>query len=275
MEDIKLHPKTELLKLCEELRIPWSDTMTHTTKNGYEWSYYSGGTVDFDIKPVFNPYEEFLSEFDCFRISIVSAPYQKKYGYIYEDCLKFSRKELQEMFLKEFRFHSFLQFETDTDRIVYYLYMHDFFENALWEARRCAVLDNVVVEFDAVEIGRTAEEEQKRNEIKRQQALEKLSEFVKKQNKLIFYGIGKDCAGLWEYLDEADREKILFCDQRALQSDCVYRGKKVLTPQELYDNYHDYEILVTSSQFQLEIQGELENMGIDRNRIRCNTVQLW
>lgn len=271
LEDLKLHPKTELLKLCEELEIPWSDNMMHTTKNGCEWSYYSEGTVDFDVKPVFNSYEEFLSEFDRFRISIVSAPYQKRYGYIYEDCLKFTRSELQEMFLKEFRFHGLLQFETDEDRIVYYLYMHHFFENVLWKARRHAVLDDVVAEFDDVEIGRTAEEEQRR----KGEALKGLIEFVRKQNKLIFYGIGNDCAGLWKCLDNTDREKIIFCDQRASRNECVYQGKKVLTPQELQDGYHDYKILVTSSQFYQSIQRELENRGIDRNRIRCNTVPLW
>lgn len=278
-EDIKLHPKTELLKLCKELGIPWSDTLMHTTRHGDEWLFYDGDTVDFDPKPVFNPYEEFLSEFDRFRLSIVSAPYQKRYGYVYENCLKFSRKELQEMFLKEFRFQESLQFETDTDRIVYYLYMYDFIKNALWEARKHAVLDDVIPEFDAVEIGRTMEEEQKRKEQKknsrRQKALEDLTEFVRKQDRLVFYGIGRDCAGLFEHLDEVDRRKILFCDQKASEEECTFQGKRVITPQNFRDNYRDYKILVTSSRFYNEIQRELESMGIKRDQIVCNTVQLW
>lgn len=158
-EDIKLHPRAELLKFCDEVGIPWVETLMHTTNGGNEWIYEESIT-DFDIKPVFNPYVEFLSEFDRFRLSIISAPYQKKYGYIYEDCLKFSRKELQEMFLKEFRFQNKLQFETDTERTIYYLFVYDFLGNALWKVRKHAVLDDIVPEFDAIEIGRIAGEEQ-------------------------------------------------------------------------------------------------------------------
>ncbi len=277
-EDLKLHPKAELLKFCKRVGIPWSDTLMHTTYNGNEW-VYEGDVVDFDIKPVFNPYETFLSEFDRLRLSIVSAPYQKKYGYPYEDSLKFSRKELQEMFLKPFRFLNSLQFETDTDKRAYYLYYVHFLVNELWKVRKHAILNDIVPEFDAVEIGRSKEEEQKRKEHnkdrRRQEALKHLYEFIKRQDKLIFYGIGKDCVSLLEHLDEPDREKILFCDQKALQEECIFYGKRVFIPQDLRHNYYDYKILVTSSCFYKEIQRELENIGVDQKRIECNTVQLW
>ena len=40
------------------------------------------------------------------RISLISAPYQKKYGYPYVSCLNFTRRELQEMFLKGWRWEN-------------------------------------------------------------------------------------------------------------------------------------------------------------------------
>ena len=81
-EDIKLHPREELLNICN---IPWSDTMLCTTNRGKPWGY-KGMVYDFDLKPVLNRYEEYLSEFDHFKISLISSPYQKKYGYSYENC---------------------------------------------------------------------------------------------------------------------------------------------------------------------------------------------
>ncbi len=160
-EDLKLHPQEELQQLCDMIGIPWSDTLLHTTNNGSEW-LWENSVVDFDIKPVFNPYEEYLSEFDRFRVLLVGAPYQKKYGYIYENCLKFSRAELQEMFLKKFRFQDLPEFETETDKVTYFLCAYDSLRQQLWETRKHMVLDDILPEFEVVEIGRSAAEEQRR-----------------------------------------------------------------------------------------------------------------
>lgn len=277
-EDIKLHPEKELLKLCDRVGISWSDTMMHTTDNDWEL-VYEDNIIDFDIKPVFNQYEEYISEYDRFRISILSAPYQKKYGYVYEDCLQFSRNELQNMFLKKFRFQKSLQFNTDANRIKYYLHVYDILRRQLWETRKHAVLNDIIPQFDMIEIGRTDEEEKIRKkreeEIKRQEEINRLTAFIRSHNKVVLYGIGRDCTGLWEQLDTSDQEKILFCDSKALKSECVYQGKKVLTPQELCNAYSDYEILITSSLFSFEIQKELDDMGISSDRIVCNKIQLW
>lgn len=99
-EDLKLHPKEEFSKICERMEIPWSDSMLHTTVWGKMSSM--GSVRDFDLKPVFNRHETEWSEFDYFRLCLISSPYQKKYGYPYEDCMKFSRTELWELLLKGF-----------------------------------------------------------------------------------------------------------------------------------------------------------------------------
>lgn len=277
-EDLKLHPQEEMLKLCDVVGIPWSDTMLHTTHHGHEWKY-EDSIVDFDIKPVFNSYEEYLSEFDRFRILLISTPYREKYGYIYEDCLKFSRMELQEMFLKKFRFQDLPEFETEAEMAAYFLCAYDLLRQQLWETRKHAILNDIIPEFGGVELGRTASEEQRRKkreaDRRRQKELERLMVFVKEHKKLILYGIGRDCAGLWRRLDKTDQDKVLFCDRKAVQSQCIYQGKKVIAPWELRNAYCDYGILVTSSQYGHKIQMELQNMGINQERIICNTVQLW
>lgn len=280
-EDIKLHPEEELLKLCDMIGIPWSDTLLHTTNDGWEMAW-EDDVVDFDIKPVFNLYEEFFSEFDRFRICLVSSAYQKKYGYMYENCLKFSRRELQEMFLKKFRFQNLIQFHTDKDKAMYYLCAYALLWQQLWEVRKHMVLDDIVPEFAPVEIGRTYGETQKRKEkkiyeerVKKQEGLKRLIEIVKNHEKLVLYGIGQDCEGLWQYLEEADQEKILFCDRKALQGECIFHGKKVLAPCELCNRYYDYKILITSSKFGSRIQLELEDMGISQKRIERNMIRLW
>ena len=76
-----------------------------------------GGVVDFDLKPVFNKYEDYFSEFDRFRISISSSPYQKRYGYTYDNCIKYSRRELQEMFFKPFLFDKKSMYNESEQRI--------------------------------------------------------------------------------------------------------------------------------------------------------------
>lgn len=272
-EDIKLHPESEMMKVCNAIGIPWSDTLLHTTSNGLEMKF--DGSVDFDIKPVFNSYDEFLSEFDHFRVALLSAPYQKRYGYIYEDCLKFTRKELQEMFLKPFRFHSLPEFENSRNRMVHLLYTYDFMKSKLWDARKHAVLDDITPEFCAVDLGRTAAEEHKRKYARRKEEIEKLKHFISEQEKVILYGIGRDCTALWEQLHESSKGKILFCDKKALHGECLYQGKGVMTPKELADRYSDYGILITPSKFCLEIQKELVSMGISQKRMICNTFPLW
>ncbi len=105
-EDLKCNPVEELNRICKELDIPWSDTLMEVTQDGEKRVYDNGRkeVKDFDLTPVYNLYEEYFSEFDRFRIALICAPWQKMHGYPYADISLFSRRELQEMFLKDFRF---------------------------------------------------------------------------------------------------------------------------------------------------------------------------
>lgn len=101
-EDIKQNPREVLSALCEKWQISWSDTLLSTTSHGKSSDFY--GVRDFDLKPVYNTYEEYLSGCDRLRINLLCAPWQKRYGYFYEHISDYSRRELQELFLKKYRF---------------------------------------------------------------------------------------------------------------------------------------------------------------------------
>lgn len=282
-EDIKLHPKQELLKICDRFGIAWSDKMLRTTDDGIPCHYE--GITDFDIKPVFNKYEEYLSESDRFRISLLSNAYQKMYGYTYESCMKFSRRELWELFLKKFRFQEKLQFENETDMAAYYLQAYEMMRWELWKVRKHEVLDDIVPRFEKMDIGQPLPKQEPEKEktleniLEKQpkatdEEIEKLVKFVRCQEKLILYGIGRDCEALLAYLD-GNPSELLFCDMIAVYRDTVFHGSKVIAPEELCRHYGDYKILVTSSGYYKNIHRKLTELGVGSDRIVCNTFQLW
>lgn len=100
-EDLKQWPNDVLRSFCNKTGLPWSDTMLDTTCRGKRSEYL--GVTGFDLKPVYNTYEEYFSAFDRFCISVISYEMQKKYGYPYTSILNFTREELQEMFRKDLR----------------------------------------------------------------------------------------------------------------------------------------------------------------------------
>ncbi len=122
-EDLKCKPEEEIQKICRVWEIPWSESLMHTSVHGEENIYDNGNKKikDFDLTPVYNTYEEYFSEFDRFRITLICMLYQKRHGYPYVDVSLFSRKELQEMFLKEFRFMERLYFDTERTRKIFYI----------------------------------------------------------------------------------------------------------------------------------------------------------
>lgn len=107
-EDLKCNPRDILQTICHLWGIAWSDTLMHCTRGGKEYVYSDDSQTvkDFDLRPVYNTYENFFSEFDRVRIMIIDALYQKEYGYPFVEPGQFTRRELQEMFLKEFRFEN-------------------------------------------------------------------------------------------------------------------------------------------------------------------------
>lgn len=141
-EDIKCSPRETLQNLCSEWEIPWSETLLEVTQHGERWGYDNGEKMvyDFDLTPVYNRYEEYFSETDRFRISLINAPWQKKYRYPYVDVSEFSQRELQEIFLKEFRFDKYRGSGDEKERL----------DDKIWEMNeiRDRIWENRVLEFE-------------------------------------------------------------------------------------------------------------------------------
>lgn len=283
-EDMKLRPKENLLKICEKLEIPWSDTMLHTTAAGKMVGYR--GSVDFDLKPVFNKYEDYLSEFDRFRIAITCRAYQKRYGYTYESCIKFSKRELQDMFLRKFRFQENIPFESQIAKTEYFLTVYELIRWELWEVYKRERFSDVYPEFERLEAGQQVQKcnayvNELRNRVNkaawniRIPERARVIELINKQEKLVLYGTGRDCKEILKYADENAKQAFLFSDKRAAGEEYYYCDKKVIAPYELLDRYAEYKILITSSRYYKLIRYELEKIGIEENRIFCNTVQFW
>lgn len=107
-EDLKCNPRETLREICSRWDLEWSDTLMQTTVNGKKDVYdnYIQNISGFDLKPVYNTYDNFFSELDRLRIMLIDAPWRKECGYPYIEPNQFTRRELQEMFLKEFRFEN-------------------------------------------------------------------------------------------------------------------------------------------------------------------------
>lgn len=266
-EDIKLKPREKLLEVCDRLGIEWSDNMLQTTLEGKPWVYSRRNTTGFDLKPVFNRHEDIFSEFDRFRISIAGAPYQKRYGYPYENCLKFSRRELQEMFIKPFLFDEKKIFETKAEE---YVKGYEWIKWQLWEIRKFMLLDNVCSEFGSLELGETGDEVIAEYS---QKKIGEALEYVRTHNKLILYGTGNDCQSLVKLMEGNERERLLYSDKKAETHPFFFLGKKVIAPSELCTTYKDYNILVTSSLYRRNIEKEFYDMAIMPSRIFYNEVE--
>lgn len=107
-EDLKCSPRETLKRICDRWNMEWTDALMQTTRNGREDVYCDKmqRVSGFDLRPVYNMYDNFFSEFDRLRLMLIDALWQKKYGYPYVEPDQFTRKELQEMILKEFRFEN-------------------------------------------------------------------------------------------------------------------------------------------------------------------------
>lgn len=107
-EDLKCKPREMLTRICDRWGVPWSDTLMQTTKDGAEYVYSDTmqRVSGFDLQPVYNTYDNFFSELDRLKIMLMDAIWQKRYGYVYTEPDWFTRRELQEIFLKKFRFEN-------------------------------------------------------------------------------------------------------------------------------------------------------------------------
>lgn len=114
-ETLKTKPRETLEYICDQFELSWSNILLKTTMRGEVTKYRTGKDVitGFDLKPVYNLYEEYFSEFDRFRIDMLFGGLQKRYGYSYMSCLNFSKRQLQEMYLKPFGFEDKLTYKND------------------------------------------------------------------------------------------------------------------------------------------------------------------
>lgn len=144
-ENLKTDSRKTLEYICEKLDLSWSDVLLQTTTRGEERSYRSGtdNITGFDLKPVYNLYEEYFSDFDRFRIDMVFSMLQRRYGYPYVSCRFFSRRQLQDMFLKEFRFEDRLAYANDYWKKRYRKDLVEKIEEYLQIARREEICDEI------------------------------------------------------------------------------------------------------------------------------------
>ena len=135
-EDLKREPEKELSGLCRWLGISFNDTLLQTTCHGKKAFYRNivGDTTGFGLEPIYKQYEEYFSSFDRMRLCLIDGPFQKEYGYPYVSCLDFTRRELQEMFLKEFRWEKLQEMEKGEDKIGIWQ-MQERFRFLLWQIR--------------------------------------------------------------------------------------------------------------------------------------------
>jgi len=86
-EDLKLNPRATLESLIEFLNIPYSDRLEVTTENGepcgVKWSANGDKEDGQTITTVYNAIEkeEFLSEYDKYRIEMLLGKYYSHFGY--------------------------------------------------------------------------------------------------------------------------------------------------------------------------------------------------
>ena len=99
LEDLKLYPQETTRKLCEFLRIPWSETCLHTTINGEEAGVIDG-TAGFDPKPIYDMHPQHLSTLDFYRVELLHAESYKVWGYKlrFYDGQKYSREDLKRLY---------------------------------------------------------------------------------------------------------------------------------------------------------------------------------
>lgn len=138
-EDLKCRPKEVLSQLCDWLGICFDNSLLETTYYGKK-CFYDGVITGFDTKPAYKLYEEFFSVFDRMRICLLNRMFHKENGYAYVNCLDFSRRELQEMFLKDFRWeHTQGIIAGKTQESI--RNMQEYFMQLLWKERFIEVME--------------------------------------------------------------------------------------------------------------------------------------
>ena len=137
-EDLKKKPKETLTDICEWLHIAFDEILMKTTFHGNEAFYKE--MKGLDLMPVYNPYEEYFTAFDRMRLCLLNSSFQKKHGYPFVNLLDFSRRELQEMFLKEFRWEKIPEAVAGKDEAGVWL-IQEMVRKRLWQMRFNELMD--------------------------------------------------------------------------------------------------------------------------------------
>lgn len=137
-EDLKLIPNQVIQKICEKTGIHWEESLLRTTCRGEE-SYYQS-TTGFSLRPVYDNYENYFSTFDRFRISMIYAHIQKQYRYPHLETTSFSRRELQAIYLKDFRFEGQIEFKSYKNKMFYKRQIYHTLNILLWKIRKFFLL---------------------------------------------------------------------------------------------------------------------------------------
>lgn len=125
-------------------------------------------------------------------------------------------------------------------------------------------------DFDRFELDQVGE---KRMDEYNQKEIGKSVDYIKSHDKIILYGTGNDCLGLLKLIDEITKRRLLYSDKKAETEPYILQNKNVIAPKELCSVYDDYDILVTSSLYRLNIGYEFENLGIEPSRVYYNRAR--
>jgi cytidyltransferase-like protein len=105
----------------------------------------------------------------------------------------------------------------------------------------------------------------------------KIQEIIEciKQGNVVIYGIGNDTVQLMKLLSDEDKEKLIFTDKQAEESEIIFMGRKILAPGQLKERYLDYTVLILSSVHYKEIYSDCMDLGIAKERIKYNPYNLY
>lgn len=114
-EELKYQPKKVMNMIGNKIGVDLSEALKDSLYDGQvDYEY-----MEHIVKPIHNAYEEFLSQFDKMRIALLTAEWQKKRNYPYIEIENITRKNMQEMFLPEFRFEKMLVFNNAEEHLKY------------------------------------------------------------------------------------------------------------------------------------------------------------
>ncbi len=107
-----------------------------TTQNGKKQFYNNGEReiIGFELESVYDTYEKYFSEFDSMRIMLINSPWQRKFGYPYVELSIFSKRELQDLFWKRFRFENRMA-DRSTETLDVQIQIQQFIRNRLQKVR--------------------------------------------------------------------------------------------------------------------------------------------